>query len=279
MERPDYGEAFHGKAIGPDFVVANGDRVRERLQEVGSALATFGEDLEGDLRLQRLAMERRQQQARDAQEQFEHKLLAEVGRQDEVDRATKHHMQQLLAQMLTTLQTRVTERFAAMSATLDSCQHRCLTLERGILQFRGDLPSALQVDTQALGRRCKSLASQLEAESQRAREADAQTLDAISQAERAAHQQVRRGLENLDHRCESLQGMLDDLARDEQQREAGAGRSHVALLEALQAEQRSLRREAAAREQADDAVLDAMHKFADSMRRSVKRTQGSEMLC
>ena len=37
------------------------------------------------------------------------------------------------------IQTRVMDRFGAISATLDSCKQRCLTLERGILQFRGEL--------------------------------------------------------------------------------------------------------------------------------------------
>ena len=55
--------------------------------------------------------------------------------------------------MLERLQKKLMKRMEQIAVALESLAARCLTLERGILQFKGVLPSKLVIDTTALMKR------------------------------------------------------------------------------------------------------------------------------
>merc|ERR1712187_600678 len=70
--------------------------------------------------------------------------------------------EQLANDMLQRLQSNITVRIEKLASSIESLTLRCSSLEKGISQFRGELPSKLQVDTAALVKEISELRRQME---------------------------------------------------------------------------------------------------------------------
>merc|ERR1719231_1423181 len=75
---------------------------------------------------------------------LEQALNAEIKRRIEANKTVQQMTEELANAMLESLQSRVLSKFEKLALALESLHTRCTTLERGIQQFRGELPSPQQ---------------------------------------------------------------------------------------------------------------------------------------
>jgi hypothetical protein len=92
---------------------------------------------------------------------------------------------------------------------LQSLFERCSTLERGIQQLRGELPTKHQVESTALVRSIRDFAQELESDRKQRLDQDNLFLRLIQESEHSTDQRMQHELEMLERRAEALEGGID----------------------------------------------------------------------
>lgn len=243
------------------------DRVRERLLVVGSSFAGFDASVKEDVRRRKAVAEERRHSLLKSMDAIETALQQETQQRADEDRRTHESIQKSLSDMTTGLQSKVSERFDSLTRSVESMHQRCLALERGIQQFQGQLPSKLEVDTSATSRAIKELAAQFEAHRKQTAQKDEHILQSIAEAHFGVDLQVERSLSQMERRTEVLQELIDEVAQEEEKPHRTPFEADV--LEQISALKEQLSNESAAREQADDAIIQAMDEYVEVMRRSL----------
>jgi len=244
------------------------ERTRKKLLDVGSSFQQFDEDVEASLFHRRALQERQLREAHGRLESIEIKIRAEMTQRADSDRSCQELVGHFLVEMQARLQHRTAERCEVLSANLGSLHQRCTTLERGVRQFRGELPSKLQVQTAALRRQLMELSLQFDGERRIVAKRDDQLLKVAEQAHFDVDAQTEQALGALEKRCESLQEFLDELAQEEEQRPQCE--AHGRLLEKLALLRNEFHHAVAERSKADDSVMRAIGHYAELMHRSLK---------
>lgn len=243
------------------------DRVREQLLAVGSSFADFDASVKEDVRRRKTVAEERRHSMLKSMDAIETVLQREAQQRADEDRFTHANIQKSLSDMLTGLQSKVSERFDTLTRSVESVHQRCLALERGIQQFRGQLPSKLEVDTSATSRGVKELAAQFEAHCKQTAQKDQHILQSIAEAHFGVDLQVERSLSQMERRTEMLQELIDELAQEEETPHRTP--FEIDVLEQIAALKGQLSDESAARETADDAIIQAIDEYVEVMGRSL----------
>merc|ERR1712194_242648 len=95
---------------------------------------------------------------------LERALNTEVRRRVDYSRTLQIITENYANEMLDRLQKKLMKKLEQITVALESLAARCLTLERGILQFKGELPSKLLIDTTTIMKRvtdCKRILESL----------------------------------------------------------------------------------------------------------------------
>lgn len=89
-------------------------------------------------------------------------VYAEIRARTEGNKQFQSEMELFCNTVLEKMQNRVARRIEKLLAEIEMMNTRCVTLERGQQQFRGELPSKLQVDTAALVKEMNTLKTRLQ---------------------------------------------------------------------------------------------------------------------
>merc|ERR1712190_486799 len=126
-------------------------------------------------------------------------------------------------------------------------------MERGIRQFKGELPSKLRVDSSRLKQKIRELSTDFQSDRRRRIEQDTAMTRELEEVEYNLDLRMQQELAQLERQMESLQEVIDAFASGDRSEET---RSHQASIMEIIAEiQSDLVREGRAREQADDQVV------------------------
>lgn len=245
----------------------SGERVREQLLAVGSSFVGFDKTVEEDARRRRAVAEDRRHGVLESMDAIETALQQEARQRAEADRRTHESIQNSLNEMMIGVQSKVSAKFDTLARTVESVNQRCSTLERGIQQFKGELPSKLEVDTSAISRSLRELTAQFEAHSRQTAQKDQHFSQAIAEAHFVVDLQVERSLNQMERRSEALQELVDELAQEEDV--AQRTPFEVDVLEQVAVLKRHVADEGGARENADDAIITAIGEYVDVMGRSL----------
>ncbi len=168
--------------------------------------------------------------------------------------------------MLDRLQKRLMKQMEMIIGALDSLSARCLTLERGVLQFKGELPSKLVVETTALMRRvseCK------------------RDLNALNQ-ELKGDGSIERKLADLEYKIDhSMEGMYVSLDNEVQDLHAGTKdlaernvRDESDFQEFVMGELKMVGRgvqlEEKARKKTDDEIVSAINVYSSALQNGLR---------
>merc|ERR1711870_44407 len=99
----------------------------------------------------------------------------------------------LANEMLERLQSNILIRIEKLASSIESLTLRCSSLEKGIAQFRGELPSKLEVDTAALVKEISELRRHMEADRKSRIERDTVLLRRVVEMETAESNQFEEG--------------------------------------------------------------------------------------
>ncbi|CAD7953206.1 unnamed protein product [Amoebophrya sp. A25] len=136
-------------------------RLRNKLLHVGERFVGFDRAMEQLSVMRRETEERRLDSLQENLGRTERQLHSEVTRRGEHAKTLQLVTENCANAMLDRVQKRIQNHMRQVVAALDSLAARCLTLERAILQFRGELPSKLTIDAKHLSDSVNSLKSKM----------------------------------------------------------------------------------------------------------------------
>jgi len=250
--------------------VANSEkeRLRGKLLDLGSTFVEFDKRVEDDARRRREIEEHRLRDTLATLSRLEATLAEETRQREEATRGILVTVERLLENMVSRMQGSVLERFQQLSRSVESLCERCSTVERGIQQFRGEVPSKLGVETVALRKNLRRLVADFQADQHQRREEDAQLLRAFEEGEGAIDTRLQQEVAHLERQREALQELIDEFMsaedREERQRQRDIVQDRLTALES------DLTEEASARELADDQVVQAINEYTSLLHRSLR---------
>mmetsp|Transcript_110419 Transcript_110419/g.235859 ORF Transcript_110419/g.235859 Transcript_110419/m.235859 type:complete len:369 (+) Transcript_110419:123-1229(+) len=243
------------------------DRLRGRLLEVSSSFQTVDRKVEDDAKRRR---ELEQQQVREVTsvlERLQKMLSTETAKREEAAKESRQAIHRHVETMISGVQSRMLERFGRLSKSVESLCERCSIVERGIQQFRGELPTKLQVESASLKHAIRGLSATVDSDRKARVEEDARLMRTIEEVESGLDSRLQQELAQLEWQMEALQELIDDFTAGEESEEMEKYRASV-LLE-IDALQDDLANEARAREHADDQVVQAINAYASTLHRSI----------
>merc|ERR550532_2098647 len=126
------------------------DKLRNKLVDVGQRFIGFDKVIESDTVKRRQIEMQKQSTAQEGLIKLEKAMNSEIKRRVDANKQVQALTEHMANDMLEKLQANIVVRIEKLAASIESLTLRCSALEKGIAQFRGELPSKLQVDTAAL---------------------------------------------------------------------------------------------------------------------------------
>jgi len=204
----------------------------------------------------------------EALSRLEERIGDEANAREEAALMVSESVGRCLDHMVFSMQASIVDRFRGLGRCIESLADRCSNVERGIQQFRGEIPSKLGVETAALRHALRRLFADFQADRQRRAGEDAQLLRAVEESERSADARIQQEFRQQDRQREALQELIDDFSSGEECETARRQRALAAeSVEALEAE---LAVEAGRREFADDQVVQAINEYTSLLHRSLR---------
>mmetsp|Transcript_102490 Transcript_102490/g.265042 ORF Transcript_102490/g.265042 Transcript_102490/m.265042 type:complete len:306 (-) Transcript_102490:161-1078(-) len=260
---------FDSSARGLGDKSAERDRLRGKLIDVGQRFVGFDKVIEGD------TVKRKQQEIKKfsaAQEglmKLEKAMNCEIKRRVDANKQVQALTEQLANDMLERLQGNILMRIEKLASSIESLTLRCTALEKGIAQFRGELPSKLQVDTAALVKEISELRRQMEMDRKARIERDTVLLRRLAEMESSETAQFETGSSALQSGADQLKNEIDGLARSEEVNDSRIEKFRAFILEEIAGMKNTLAVSAQAREQTDDEIVQAMNQYTNALQKGL----------
>ena len=212
---------------------ASGDRekLRNKLVDVGQRFVGFDKILEEETVKRKQTESSRVAGVQDGLLKLESAMNSEIKRRVDANKQVQLYTENLANSMLDRLQSTILQRIEKIASSLETLSLRTSALEKGISQFRGELPSKLQVDTAALVKEISQLRTQMEQEQQKRIEGDTALLRRVAEIEATESRRFDEGLEALQRECELLRNEVENFARTEDGNGARVEQFHTFILE------------------------------------------------
>jgi len=240
-----------------------------KLVDVGQRFIGFDKVIEED------TVKRRQQEikklaaAQVGLMKLERALNTEIKRRVDANKQVQCLTEQLANDMLQRLQSNILVRIEKLAASIESLTLRCTALEKGIGQFRGELPSKLQTDTAALVKEISELRRQMEVDRQSRIERDTALLRRLAEMESVEATHFEQGAMSLQTSFEQLKAEIDGLARTEEVSDSRTEKFRAFMLEEIAGMKNTLAISAQAREQTDDEIVQAMNQYTNALQKGL----------
>jgi hypothetical protein len=137
-------------------------KLRSQLLHLGERFIGFDKLLEAEARNAKRIDAKRTDLLISAINELEKCVHNEIRTRAEANRQFQSDIELFSNTVFEKMQNRVAKRLERLLAELDTLETRCVTLERGQQQFRGEIPSKLLVDTAALVKEMNGLKARLE---------------------------------------------------------------------------------------------------------------------
>eukprot|EP00930_Biecheleria_cincta_P029504 TRINITY_DN20522_c0_g1_i1.p1 TRINITY_DN20522_c0_g1~~TRINITY_DN20522_c0_g1_i1.p1 ORF type:complete len:373 (-),score=91.25 TRINITY_DN20522_c0_g1_i1:52-1170(-) len=249
------------------FAGGETEELRNKLLALGSTFTSLDKQVEEDARKRRGWEEKRSQELLTLLASLEQALSDEASNRELGYIAVRQAVEHRMSAMVQHLQGKLSERFAHLSKSVEMLSERCSTVERGIQQLKGEVPSKLQLETAALKQTILDMLSELAAETQRTSEQDDEVLARLEEGQRNVDSQLQKELAQLERRGEALQELIDQISfsrvdSETETSRAGIQNSFVEINEAIA-------HEVSRREAADDKVVQAINEYTSTLHRSL----------
>jgi len=245
------------------------DRLQSKLRDVGQRFVGFEQVVKDDTVKRRDAERGTTKAAQEGVMKLERAMNAEIKRRVEANKQVQGLTETLANDMLERLQAGIIVRIEKLASSIESLTLRCTTLEKGITQFRGELPSKLQVDTAALVKEITELRGHLEADRKARVERDTGMLRRLAEMETSESLQLDRGMEAYRSAADQLRTEIDNLARTEEVSDSRTEKFRTFILEEITGMKNTLAVSAQAREQTDDEIVQAMNQYTNALQKGL----------
>lgn len=256
-----------GRNIGEK--TAERDKLRNKLVDVGQRFIGFDKVIEDDTIKRRDIEVQKFSAAQEGLTKLEKALNSEIRRRVEANKQVQTLTESLANNMLERLQANILVKIEKLAGSIESLTLRCAALEKGISQFRGELPTKLQVDTAALVKEISELRRQMEIDRAKRIERDTSLLRRLSEMEAFEASQFEQGLAALQHTYTQIKAEIDGLARTEEATDSKTEKFRAFILEEISGMKNTLAVSGQAREQTDDEIVQAMNQYTNALQRGL----------
>mmetsp|Transcript_31838 Transcript_31838/g.75829 ORF Transcript_31838/g.75829 Transcript_31838/m.75829 type:complete len:335 (-) Transcript_31838:71-1075(-) len=246
------------------------EQLRQKLLAIGSSFASLGKQVDADARRRKELEAKRCQELLVFLGKLEHELTDEAQNRETELVELRQAVERRLNQMIEDVQKRVSARFSGLIGEVEALADRCGNLELGIQQFKGEVPSQLQVELTYLKEAMQQLLADAAREQQRSSEQDAGFLLRMEEGRYAVDAEMQKELVRLERRGEALQELIDQFAFA--QEDADIAQQRAVVLDQMAELRRQLSAEVALREAADDEVVQAINDYTATLHRSLSAT-------
>jgi ribosomal protein S15P/S13E len=261
--------AFDQTRTGPPDKMAERDRLRNKLVDVGQRFVGFDKVVEGDTVKRRTAEKEKFLAVQEGVMKLERAMNSEIKRRVDANKQVQGLTEHLANDMLERLQGGLIVRIEKLATSIESLTLRASALEKGISQFRGELPSKLQVDTAALVKEISDLRRHVEADRKSRIERDTSLFRRLAEMETYESQQFDRGMENYRNAVDQLKTEIDNLARTEEVSDSRTEKFRTFILEEIAGMKNTLAVSSQAREQTDDEIVQAMNQYTNALQKGL----------
>jgi len=245
------------------------DKLRNQLVDVGQRFIGFDKVIEEDTVKRRQQEVKKLQAAQEGLIKLERAMNNEIKRRVDANKQVQSLTEQLANDMLQRLQASIVVRIEKLAASIESLTLRCTALEKGIAQFRGELPSKLQVDTAALVKEISELRRQMEMDRQSRIERDTALLRRLAEMESVEATQFDQGAAGLQTNFDQLKAEIDGLARTDDAADTRTEKFRAFMLEEIAGMKNTLTISSIARHQTDDEIVQAMNQYTNALQKGL----------
>lgn len=263
--------------VPPEKMVER-ERLRTKLQDVGQRFIGFDKVIQEDTIKRRQNEVKNMSAAQDALLQLEKALNNEIKRRVGANKQVQALTETLANDMLERLQSNILVRVEKLASSIESLTMRASALEKGISQFRGELPSKLQVDTAALVKEISELRRHMEGDRKSRIERDTVLLRRLAEMETHEAQQFDQGTMSLEQAYDQLQKEIDGLARTEECNDSRTEKFRAFILEEIAGMKNTLAISSQSREQTDDEIVLALTRYTDALQHGLRSVNNEQDL-
>lgn len=270
---------FDNAARGPNIPGATDksaerEKFRNKLVSVGDRFIGFDKAVEEDTIKRRSKELDGLKEASEGIIKVEKAINCEVKRR--VDSNKQVHMltEHLANDMLERLQSNVLVRVERLAISIESLTHRCTSLEKAISQFKGELPSKLQVDTACLVKEIAGLRKQAEVDRKGRIERDTALLRRLAEMDSHEAAQLEQSHGDQQRLFQRTKNEIDGLARqaemDKLEADTRTDKFRNFILEEIAGMKNTLVQTTHARTQTDDEIVQAMTQYTHALQKGLQ---------
>lgn len=266
--RPERSE-WQPRRLEEDAVLVDDD-LRKKLLAISSSFTALGKQVDDNAR------RRKELETRNCQEllvflgKLEHELMEEARLRQREIQQLRQGVEERVATMLDVIQTRLSERFSSLLSSVDALTDRCISLELGIQQFKGSVPSQLQVEMTSLKEELSQLLEDFKHQQQQSFSQEDAFRQRLEEGGLNVDMEMQKELTRIERRAEALQETIDQFAPAEALVEKRAS-----SLDQLAQLREQLDFEVSQRQAADDEVGQAISDYRTTLLRSLSVAQRS----
>eukprot|EP00397_Hematodinium_sp_SG-2012_P039769 GEMP01043477.1.p1 GENE.GEMP01043477.1~~GEMP01043477.1.p1 ORF type:complete len:319 (+),score=95.01 GEMP01043477.1:232-1188(+) len=244
------------------------DALRGKLISVGERFVGFDKVVEEETFRRRMIEEQRMAELVDTVQKLERAVNNEIRRRVESNKTLQTMTERFANEMLDDLQRKMLSRMEKLTCAIESLNIRCQTLEKGIQQFKGELPSKLQMDTASLIKAISELAGQMEANKKGRLERDQDFAKRSGEVEFKIDQKADNAFISFDKDLAQFAHAIECLGHTD---EADEEEFRAFILEELQTLKNGLSLAAQARERTDDEIVVAINQYTTALQKGLRK--------
>jgi len=243
------------------------DKLRSKLIEVGQRFVGFDKIVEEETVKRKGLEKQRIAQVQEGLLKLEKALNLEIKRRVDANKTVQQMTDQLANGMLERLQTMILQRIEKLAGSIESLTLRCSALEKGISQFKGDMPSKIEVDTASLVKEISGLRQQMEQDKKERIQRDAAYLKRITEVEYGTDSKFESGFATLTQQTDAIKKDIASLSRTDDSSEE---QFRAFLLEEVAALKNTLAMASQGREQTDDEIVQAINQYTNALQKGLE---------
>lgn len=249
------------------------DRLRNKLVDVGQRFIGFDKAVEEDTVKRKSNEVQRLKEAQEGVAKVEKAMNCEIKRRVESNKQVQGLTEHLANDMLEKLQANIMVRVEKLAISIESLTLRCTALEKAIGQFKGELPSKLQVDTACLVKEISGLRKQAEVDRQTRIERDTAMLRRLAEMDSHEAAMLEKSSAEQLRLYQRTKNEIDSLARqaemDKADSDSRTDKFRTFILEEIAGMKNTLAVTQQARAQTDDEIVQAMTQYTHALQKGL----------
>ncbi|XP_026191050.1 SF-assemblin [Cyclospora cayetanensis] len=242
------------------------DRLRMQLSTVGERFAGFKSSIADDSRKRRQVDEQRYQEIRDSIVAVEKTLNQEIKRRVDANKALQQISEQTANEMLERLQLRIVKYIESLTASMDMLITRCESLEQGLAQMKGEIPSKLAHDFATLQKDAVALRQTFKTELKSRNDRDTLACKKLGELQLLIDSKFEAEIAVRQEQLNLIKREVERLVKGDETQE----QFHAFIMEELMSLKNGLALATQAREQSDDEIIQAINQYTTALQKGLR---------